>query len=94
MTHECTDRYVSFHGIDCDGNARMLLDFLRSHLHGSGSQSQWATYFFMKLEQRAALGQDDLFFVGSQINDLRTFFEDVGDRVALDLLEKVEEECC
>jgi hypothetical protein len=48
----------------------------------------------MKLEQRIALGQDDLFFVGSQLNDLRSFFEEVKDDAALALLDKVEEECC
>ena len=88
------DRYVSFRGLDCDGNARLLLDYLRSHLEGAGTASPWAPYFSMKLEQRIALGQDDLFFVGSQLNDLRSFFEEVKDDAALALLDKVEEECC
>lgn len=89
-----TDRYVSFEGIDCDDNARRIMEYLGSHLAGGVAASPWARYFAMKLEQRIALGQDDLFFVGSQLNDLRSFFAEVRDEAALALLDQVEEECC
>lgn len=94
MNREHADRYVSFQDIDCNGNARMLMDYLRSHLNGAGAKSPWAAYFLMKLNQRDALGQDDLLFVGSQINALRSYFEELGDEHAQLLLEQIEEECC
>lgn len=70
------------------------METLRSHLNGAGAASPWARYFSIKLEQRVALGQDDLFFIGSQLNDLRTFFEEVEDAEALALLDRIEEDCC
>lgn len=27
-----TDRYISFDGIDCDGNARILMSYIRRHI--------------------------------------------------------------
>ncbi|MGF1498309.1 MAG: N(2)-fixation sustaining protein CowN [Elainellaceae cyanobacterium] len=47
-----------------------------------------------KLRDRLSLGQDELHFVGSQMNNIRALFEEYEDDQALDLLEQVEEDCC
>lgn len=88
------NRYVTFIGISCDYNAQRLLDRLGDHLMLADSSNPWVQYFRGKLATRQALGQDELFFVGSQISQLREFFQQAQDSAALELLEQIEEECC
>jgi hypothetical protein len=88
------DRYVSFDGINCDVNASRLLDMIQQHLGDLGPANPWFQYFDLKLASRKTLGQDELFFVGSQICQIREFLEQVHDHAALELLDQVEEECC
>ena len=94
MTTEKTDRYVSFGGIDCDGKSKRVLSYIEQYLASPPHESPWLDYFRQKLRDREALGQDELYFVGSQINHIRSLFEDYDDTKALDLLDQVEEECC
>ncbi len=94
MTLQETDRYITFDGINCSGNARRLLDYLEQSIWQSTEESSWNSYFRSKLADRDALGQDDLFFIGSQINNIRALFEDYGNQDALNLLDQIEEECC
>ncbi|WP_172327495.1 N(2)-fixation sustaining protein CowN [Mangrovicoccus sp. HB161399] len=91
-TQTASDRYVSFCGIDCDGNARRMM----LHLDAAMAQgaSQWRTYFERKLAEKARMGVDDLFFVGSQVNCLRAYLEEVADAPGLALLDDLEETCC
>jgi hypothetical protein len=93
-TSSPSDRYVSFAGINCSGNASRVLEAIQQHLDQLESSHPWRQYFQLKLANRHALGQDELFFVGSQISQIREFLEQVHDAAALDLLEQVEEECC
>jgi hypothetical protein len=88
------DRYVSFDGIDCDSNASRLLEIIQQHLSEMQPLAPWPRYFDLKLASRKTLGQDDLFFIGSQICQIREFLEQVHDHEALELLDQVEEECC
>jgi len=95
MAESCANnRYVSFNGINCDGNAIRLLEMIQQHLNEMEPANPWLQYFSMKFANRKALGQDELFFVGSQISQIREFLEQVHDSEALDLLDQVEEECC
>jgi hypothetical protein len=88
------DRYVTFSGLNCDGNARHLIELIRQHIEQVEPSNPWLQYFNLKLANRQVLGQDELFFVGSQISQIREFFEQVHDEEALELLDQVEEECC
>jgi hypothetical protein len=95
MTESCAhDRYVSFDGINCDGNASRLVEIIQQHLREMSPSEPWPQYFNLKLSSRKALGQDELFFVGSQISQIREFLEQVHDSEALNLLDRLEEECC
>ncbi|TVQ20835.1 MAG: N(2)-fixation sustaining protein CowN [Leptolyngbya sp. DLM2.Bin15] len=94
MSQPKSDRYVSFQGIDCDGKARRLLDYIAHHMAEPPHPSPWVDYFRTKLADQQALGQDDLYFVGSQINAIHALFEEYDNEEALALLENVEEECC
>lgn len=94
MTQQRTDRYVTFQGIDCDGKAQRILTNIEQYLDAPPHDSPWLDYFRQKLRDRASIGQDELHFVGSQINHIRAFFEEYQNEQALALLEQVEEECC
>ncbi len=88
-----TDRYVSFCGIECDSWADELYNKLQTILN-SDANEQWQRYFSMKLEEQARMKHDNLFFVGAQMNNLYSLFEELGDQDALQLLWKLEQECC
>lgn len=90
-----TDRYISFAGIACDAQAQRVLRYVRECLEApEAASSVWQGYFVRKLDELARLGQDELFFVGSQVNYIRELFEHHQHRAGLALLDQIEEECC
>lgn len=88
------DRYISFDGIDCDGNARRVMAMIERDLPEAGSSKPFWEYFMAKRTPRSGPTPDDLFLVHSHLNQIREFFEERGDEEALALLFKLEEECC
>ena len=89
-----TDRYISFEGIACDEHARRILRFIRECIGQSSRPSSWQSYFERKLVEIERMGQDELFFVGSQVNYIRELFEHHGHGEGLELLDRIEDECC
>ena len=89
-----SDRYVSFCGIDCNGNADRLIHMLESNLEQGKGNPKWQQYFRDKRSQQHRMQQDNLYFVGSQVNTLHSYFEDCDDQPALALLWTLEQECC
>lgn len=94
MTEPKTDRYVNFQGIDCDGQASRIISQIEKYTQNSSLNSSWSKYFQAKLVERLSIGQDELHFICSQMNNVYSLFEEYGDAEALNLLEKIEEECC
>ena len=94
MAESKVDRYVSFEGTNCDGKALSLVNSIEQYAKDPPHPSRWSEYFQDKLNKRTALGQDPLFLVCSQMNNIRSLFEEYEDAEALDLLENVEEDCC
>lgn len=92
MNDATPDRYVSFVGIDCDGNADRLMGILVARMAGCGSR--WVDYFDKKLDEKRRMGNDNLYFIGSQVNALSAFFEEIGDEEGLAQLAHLEETCC
>ncbi|MEY6433929.1 N(2)-fixation sustaining protein CowN [Thioalkalicoccus limnaeus] len=88
------DRYVSFAGNECDECARRLVAAIHASLGRLDERSAWHDYFRKKLAEIEHRGQDELYFVGSQVNSLRELFEQTANDTALRLLERVEHECC
>lgn len=90
---QTTDRYVSFKGIDCAGNARAIMTRIEHHMtHGHGS-AFW-DYFMNKRNAHSGPKPDDLFLIHSNLNQVRELFEEAEDEEALELLFRLEEECC
>ena len=89
-----TDRYISFSGIACDENADKLMAMLEKHLLAHHGAEQWQQYFNNKRAEQKRMHHDNLNLVGSQVNPLYEYFNDCEDQEALDLLFKIEQECC
>ncbi|MEI6894704.1 MAG: N(2)-fixation sustaining protein CowN [Colwellia sp.] len=89
-----TDRYISFFGIACDENADKLVSMLETHLHANHGAVQWQQYFNHKRIEQKRMQHDNLNLVGSQVNALYEYFNECKDQQALDLLYKIEQECC
>jgi len=95
-----TDRYVTFKGIDGDGNARRLVVMLRRHIDDPAKTNP----FWEKFKEKLALAKspdanqgrhlDELFLIHSYINNLYELFEEYEDREALTLLRQIELESC
>ncbi len=89
-----TDRYVSFKGIDCDGNAKRLIAYLRRHIDDPGKTNPFWEQFKQKLTPTSGPRYDELYLVHAYINVIREYLEHMQDAEALSLLEQLEEECC
>jgi hypothetical protein len=94
------DRYVSFIGINGDGNSKVLMGMLRRHIDDPERTNLFWERFKEKLDNVGAPVKssgrclDELFLIHSYINDIRELFETYDDRDALKLLEQIEEESC
>ncbi len=86
-----TDRYISFDGIDCNGNARRIMQLIDQH---QDAQNPFWAYFAAKRQPRSGPPPDDLFLVHCHLNQIRELFEQRADPQALALLSALEEECC
>lgn len=98
MSQDCgckpTDRYVSFQGIDCDGNARRIMACIDRNLAIPGRSNAFWEYFSAKRSGGSGPKPDDLFLLHANINQVRELFETWQDAEAMQLLEQLEEECC
>ena len=94
MSQKNVNRYVSFEGTDCEEKSHQIIGYVKQYTEKPPRSSPWSDYFRDKLESSLALGQDELFLVYSQMNNVRSLFEEYEDTEALNLLEQVEEDCC
>lgn len=93
-TQKTIDRYISFEGIDCDGNAAQLMACIEKQLEQPGRNNAFWGYFMNKREGGSGPKPDNLFLIHSNINQIRELFETWQDEAALNLLLQLEEECC
>lgn len=100
MAGKKTDRYVTFNGINGDGNSRRLIALLRRYIDNPATSNPFWEKFKEKLTLASSLPgtpgnrRDELLLVHSYINNIRELFETHDDREALELLQQVEEESC
>ncbi|MEO0378362.1 MAG: N(2)-fixation sustaining protein CowN [Cyanobacteria bacterium P01_A01_bin.17] len=94
MSQQNVNRYISFEGTDCEDKSCQIISYIKRYADNPSHSSPWSEYFRDKLERSHALGQDELFLVCSQMNNVRSLFEEYEDTDALSLFEQVEEDCC
>ncbi len=94
------DRYVTFRGIDGNGNARRLITMLLHHIDDPAKSNPFWEKFREKLatagsvEANSGRVLDELVLVHSYINYFRDLFEEYDDQEALTLLHQIEAESC
>lgn len=94
MSQQNVNRYISFEGTECEEKSCRIIDYIKQYIENPPHPSRWSNYFRDKLESSLALGQDELFVVCSQMNNVRSLFREYKNTEALNLLEQVEEDCC
>jgi N(2)-fixation sustaining protein CowN len=81
-----TDRYASFDGIDCNGNARRIMAYIDRNLAVPGRNNAFWEYFNKKRAGGSGPKPDNLFLIHSNINQVRELFEQWDDEEAVALL--------
>ncbi|MEE1673217.1 N(2)-fixation sustaining protein CowN [Agarivorans aestuarii] len=94
MLETSGDRYISFCNIQCDENADKFMAILIQHLKAKHGNPLWQDYFWQKIEEQQRIQRDNLHFIGNQTNPLYEYMEECDDQQAIDLLYKIEQECC
>ncbi len=89
-----TDRYKTFDDIDCDGNARRVMELIEKNMPLVEKDLPFWNYFMGKRQPRSGPKPDDLFLIHCHINQVRDLFDATGDKAAQELLIQLEEECC
>lgn len=89
-----TDRYVTFLGIDFEGQTRRVMQRIELHTLGVGGQDNafWQ-YFRRRREARNGVQCDDLLLLASFVNQVRELFEAMADDQGLAMLDQLEDEC-
>lgn len=88
------DRYVSFIGLDCDGQARRVMARLRPYFEDENHPNPFWKWFAKKLAPESGPRHDELFLIHAHLNILREQLEAEEDTETLALLDKIEQECC
>ncbi|WP_290873243.1 N(2)-fixation sustaining protein CowN [Aquabacterium sp.] len=89
-----TDRYVTFLGIDFDGQTRRVMQRIEQHtLGGGGQDNAFWQYFRQRRQARNGVQCDDLLLLASFVNQVRELFEAMADEEGLAMLDQLEDEC-
>ena len=91
-----TDRYVSFSGIDCDGNAeRVLAMVLALIARPEVDNAFWQNFARQVTAMRSGSGpnRDALYLLHANVYYVRDLFDEHGDDEARQALDQLEEEC-
>lgn len=94
LASEELDRYVSFVGLDCDGQAKRLVALLRPYMDDPAKRNAFWELLARKLNPVSGPRHDELFLIHAHLNILRDQLEAHDDLEALALLDKIEHECC
>lgn len=99
MTHvpPTSDRYVTFNGIDCDGNAKVVIEHVLALISDPAKSNALWDRFLVRLQQAGKVGHrtaDELCLACSHTYYIEELFEEHGDEVGLEALRRLEEECC
>lgn len=93
-TSAVADRYISFKGIDYEGNVARVLTHLDRHRAGSDAQAiQLIDYIDRQRASTHGVQRDDLLLLHSLVNPIRELFERHADTLALNDLDRLEREC-
>lgn len=91
-----TDRYVTFEGIDFEGNMAAVLGHLRRYI----DDPAFANPFWQRFSERLAAAEssdrpvaDRLLLMHAHVYYMAELFEDQDDAAAIAALKRLEDEC-
>jgi hypothetical protein len=90
------DRYVTFRGIDFDGNMAIVLGHLRRYIDDPAKGNAFWDRFKLRLaeaEAGSAAIADRLLLLHSHVYYMADLFEENDDEAALADLKRLEEQC-
>ncbi len=94
--HTATDRYVTFQGIDFEGNMEAVL----THLHRYIDDPAFTNAFWERFRERLATAEkaerpmaDRLLLMHAHVYYMAELFEENDDDEAIAALRRLEEEC-
>lgn len=91
------DRYVSFGGIDCEGNARTVIEHVLALVADPAKSNALWSRFIARLAEAGKVGHrkaDELCLACSHTYYIEELFEQNGDQEGLEALRRLEDECC
>jgi hypothetical protein len=91
-SRKVADRYVSFKGIDFEGNVQRVLNYL-ARCRSGDPINRLITYIDGQRSSPHGARRDDLLLLHSLVNPVRDLFEALGDEAALTDLDRLEREC-
>ncbi len=97
MDTKATDRYVTFKGIDCEGNANLVIDRVLMHINDPDKTNAFWERFKGLLSEAKNVGArkaDELCLLCGHVYYISDLFEEYDDEEGLELLHKLEVECC
>lgn len=96
-TADTADRYVSFAGIDCEGNTAKLLARVFHHIDDPAKTNAFWEKFRAEVQAAEDIHErkfDGLCLICARVGILYELFEEYDDEEGTALLEKIENECC
>lgn len=97
LSADKTDRYVSFKGIDCEGNNEKLLAMVFRHIDDPAKNNAFWDKFRAEVAAADNIYErkfDGLCIVCARVAIISELFEEYEDEEGLAMLEKIEHECC
>lgn len=94
LAEKKTDRYISFDGIDCVGNARRVMEAIARLTTSPHPANLFWEKFLARAHATTGPTPDNLLLIHSNLNQVRELFEEREDEEALALLDQLEAECC
>lgn len=92
-----TDRYVTYAGIDCEGNARIVVEHVLALIADPAKSNALWDRFMLRLAEAGKVGArkaDELCLACSHTYYIEELFEEHGDEEGLEALRRLEDECC
>lgn len=92
-----TDRYVTYSGIDCAGNAKIVVGHVLALLADPAKSNALWDRFMLRLAEAGTVGArkaDELCLACSHTYYIEELFEQYGDVEGLEALRRLEDECC
>lgn len=92
-----TDRYITYTGIDCNGNAKIVIEHVLALTESPEKSNALWDRFKVRLAEAGKVGArkaDELCLACSHTYYIEELFEENSDEEGLAALRRLEDECC